>query len=309
MPICSFSANLRHAQQTLDGLTDALHHQDRATARAMWPAIETGWAWALASAGHPLIDPLISGYTTAILALDLGEALPLPTMLARLHLARQVAQAQGEHNLSWLIWSHLGSLALRNSDWAEALHCHQRAYRVAQDAAQQVESLGNQGVVLHRQGQVLRAMVRYEQTLRRYRDLGDPQGEAQTLRNLGLAALDRGRDRQALRWYQQALHLNRRQGDVLQAGRTLAQIGLAATQLGDMALAIRATTEALVILEQAGDPATLALVQWNLGELFAHQGDFERAAPLLRACVEYEQSTGHPDAEADAVAMARLLHR
>ncbi len=63
------------------------------------------------------------------------------------------------------------------------------------------------------------------------------------------------------------------------------------------------------IHREIGDRLGEAMASWNLGAVYAEQGDPRRASELIQVRVDYERELGHLDAEKYAAVVEGLRKR
>jgi tetratricopeptide (TPR) repeat protein len=190
--------------------------------------------------------------------------------------------------------------------WLEAALA---AARRTSDRAAEAAHLGNLGRAYADVGETRRAVEHHEQHLVIARETGDRRGEGQALGNLGLVYADLGETLRAIEHYEQWLAIAREIGDRRGEGAALGNLGIVYRHLGETRQAIEHYEQNLVITREIGDRRGEANASWNLGLVLEKEGQLTRAADLMQACVDYERSIGHPDAEKDADRVAALHAR
>ena len=222
-----------------------------------------------------------------------------------LAIAREIGDRHGEGN-------HLNNLGLVYADLGQvdrAIACHEKALAIAREIGDhrgEGNRLGNLGLAYADLGQVNRAIDYLEEALAIAREIGDRRGEGNRLGNLGLAYAELRQVDRAIDYHEQALTIAREIGDHRMEGNALGNLGLAYAELGQMNRAIQYYEQALAISREIGDRRGEGNHSWNLGDEYRKLGDLHRAVELMQVCVDYEREIGHPDAEADAEAVAAI---
>ncbi len=147
-------------------------------------------------------------------------------------------------------------------------------------------ALRNLGFVHILLGQLEEARETLDRALR-YQEPGDLRGKAVVLLHLGWIDYLEEQPSAALERYAEALALSRTARDRANAAGALDRQGTVYLALGRVDEALLAHREALAIFREIGQLQAAAHVEANLGWLYLHRGDLERAArffePPLRA--------------------------
>ena len=107
-------------------------------------------------------------------------------------------------------------------------------------------------------------------------------------------------------YIEQALIWDRQVGDRREEGYALSYLGRAHATGTDLAHAGNLFEQAVAIFDAIGDRRGEAECSWHFGLCLVRQGERERALPLLRAAIAYEQEIGHAKAAEHAAFLARL---
>ena len=231
-----------------------------------------------------------------------GRAVPEPEPVAALNRAERVA-AGWSYSAMGYSYLDIGKAEVAGGYFERA-----RAAGSAEgERGLEAAGLTHLGLAYARLGDARRASGYYKQALTILREIGDRRGEGcAALGNLGLAYAALGDARRASGYYEQRLEIAREIGDRRGEGNALGNLGIAYKNLGDARRAIGYYEQALEIDREIGDRQGEAFGCWNLGLLYEQQGDLARAAELMQVYVDFEREIGHPDAEKDAVRVARL---
>lgn len=166
--------------------------------------------------------------------------------------------------------------------------------------------LGNLGDAYMDLGEAQRAIDYYEQALRSFRALGDRYREGIVLGSLGRVYTELGTLQRAIEYCEVACTIAREMGDQRTEGYALSNLGRAQARRGDLGCATTTFEQAIALFYAVGDRLGAAKCNWQVGLAFVQQGERERALPLLRAALAYEQEIGHARAAEHAALLARL---
>jgi tetratricopeptide (TPR) repeat protein len=269
----------------------------------------------------------------------------LPRLKSALDAARRLGQHHAEAPLLLYLGRamlDLGDLNHAVMAYEQAL----ALFQAQGDRSGEGLTLGNLGILYNRVGALQRAIDTYEQALGIFRDLGDVRRQGHTLFTLGFAYAEQGAILVARSYLEQALAYGRTVGDLPVVSLVLHTLIDVTLALGTSPQVVAACTERLVLARELGDQALEGTVLITLGRAHAmlgesadaqaaferaltimqarrdrwgeakcclhyslvliSQGERERALPLLRAVVAYEEEIGHAKAAEHAVLLACL---
>lgn len=180
-----------------------------------------------------------------------------------------------------------------------------------QAEAKELSVKGNQQ---YRQGKLTEALSSYQQALAIYQEIGDLPKIGEKINNIGLIHRKLGQYNQALKRYQQALAIFREIGDRRREPTTLHNMGVVYRRLGMYTLALYSFQQAIAIKKapqsyqqlleiyfSAGDRVGAANSLLELGEIYAEQGEAERARSLYEQALALYQAIGDRSGEADSL--------
>lgn len=172
--------------------------------------------------------------------------------------------------------------------WLESLLQRDRVASTP-SRAQVVTELGSLAL---RQGDFAVARSLYQESLELYQHLANLNGVADQLFNLGTVALCQGDYTIARSLYADSLQIQRSLPDPSGTGRLLFTLGLMAENQGDYAAAHSFYQESYDLWEQLGDRYFLAYVLGGLGSLAENQGDYEQARSFYESSLTLRQELG-----------------
>jgi len=181
-----------------------------------------------------------------------------------------------------LLWGHYRLM----------IEMHERVRGKIRDSRLVMSCLNNLGAAYHSTGQIPKAMVCYEEGLKRAREASDRQAEGSYLGALGLAYADLGETRRAIEFYEQALATHREIGDRRGEGNHLGNLGLAYAALGETRRAIEFYEQALAIAREIGDRRGEGNRLGNLGLAYAALGETRRAIEFYEQALAIAREIG-----------------
>ena len=223
--------------------------------------------------------------------------------------ALSIACAIGDRRNEGTLWGSLGNVyknlgeARRAILYFEDTIALTRTLGHYRNEGQALNNLGAAYVVL---GEVQQAIPYLMQSLHIAHEIGDRRDESLVLRNLGNAYTEQGDSGRAIASYEEALSIMRAVRDRRQEGYTLGYMAHAQALQGAIEQASGTYIQALSLLQEVGDRLGEAECNWLFGLGLAHHGNRERALPLLRAGLAYEQEIGHAKAEEHTALIASL---
>ena len=157
--------------------------------------------------------------------------------------------------------------------------------RAEPDTAPQI--LGERAAIIHNlaglsayQGDLLKAMELWQQSIEIKEQIGDVSGRAATLQNMGHFIAHRGDVEKAMELWQQSMELMEQIGEDRGKAATLQTMGYFIAQQGDIEKAMELWQQSMELTEQIGDvrgkAATLANMAWTAGK----QGDSTKQRQL-----------------------------
>ena len=287
-----------------DGVLAALARFD-----AERPHIDAGRGWAAELAGTEEGDRLLLDYAGAMaivgaLRYDRRRE-RLPEWERALAAVRRLEDRRAE---GWVL-NNLGvAYTLVGEAWRAILSFEQVLCIVREIGDRRVEghALGNLGEAYIAVGDARRAIFYYEQALSIAHAIGDRRLEGNALNYLGKAYTNLGDTQHAILYIEQALAITRVVGDQNTEGYALSYLARVQAWQGDLAHATSIFEQAVGLFRAVGDRGGEAECNWLFGLALAQQGARERALPLLRAAVAYEQEIGHARAAEHAALLVRL---
>ncbi|AFY35460.1 tetratricopeptide repeat protein [Calothrix sp. PCC 7507] len=153
-------------------------------------------------------------------------------------------------------------------------------------------TLNNMARIIAQQGDIIRAIALWEQDLEISEQIGDVQGKATTLNNMARIIAQQGDIAKAIALWEQSLEISEQIGDVKGKATTLSNMAVVFRQQGDITKAIALWEQSLEIFEQIGDVKGKATTLNNMAVQFAHQGDIARAIALWEQSLEIFEQIG-----------------
>ena len=189
----------------------------------------------------------------------------------------------------WKFWQVRGYLSEGRS-WLEkalaAAQCDELSPSVC------VQSLYGAGVLAYEQGDVGRAKVCSEESLRLWRELGDKRGIAQSLNSVANVAFVQGDYARAMALYTESRLIWRELDDQPGLATCLNNLGLLAHYQGDNERARSFYEESLALSRSTGDRRSQALCFNNLGDVARAQQDLTRANALYAESLKLWRELG-----------------
>jgi tetratricopeptide (TPR) repeat protein/transcriptional regulator with XRE-family HTH domain len=223
--------------------------------------------------------------------------------------ALTLARTTGDVRSEGVALVSLGSAHMELGEAQPALPCCELALslaRTAGDMRAEGMALASLGHIYAALGALQEAIGAYERWRAIATAIGDQASEALALSNLGRIYAEMGELQRGRTYAGQALEMARAGGDRRYEGYALKALGYISRTAGDAPQAVALFAQALSILEDVGDQASATACRWQYGLALAQQEDCERALPLLRTCVAYEQSIGHAQAASHTALLTRL---
>ncbi len=225
--------------------------------------------------------------------------------LQRLNVAREIGNPNGEGTAL----GNLGLVYQKEDDYLTALTYHKQALEIMR----RIEYLHGAGDILNNLGNTYKHLGNLQDALKSFEErlgialkIGDRQGEVNGLGNLGLVCLEIGKTDQAIHYLEEALIVAREINDHVKERITLIDLGNIYSGVNNSLRAINYFQRALSVALKFDDRQGEAWSSWGLGEEYVKMGDLHKAVIAMQVCVDFEQSTGHPDAENDAATVAKL---
>jgi tetratricopeptide (TPR) repeat protein/transcriptional regulator with XRE-family HTH domain len=223
--------------------------------------------------------------------------------------ALTLAQEIGDRLIESYVLTGQGGVYLSLGATGRALSYFAQTLILAQesgDRRSEGEARDNLGCAYAHLGEPARALAYFEQALAIARECGYQCLEGNVFTNLGCTYTDLDDTRRAIACCEEARRIARVFGCRRSEGYALSYLARAQARQGDRTDATRAFEHASALFQEVGDRTGLAECQWLFGLELVQQGEHERAVPLLRAAVAYEQDIGHAKAEEHAALVERL---
>lgn len=223
----------------------------------------------------------------------------------RLGLVREIGDRSGEG----YTLCNLGNTYNYLGETTKAIGYYEQDLAIARelgDRRGEITSLGNLGAAYKMQGEIGKTVSYYEQALAIARELGDHIGQGRSLSTLSNTYTDQGYPGKAVATCEEALSIVRAIGHRQEEGYALSYLARAQALQGNMAQADPAFAQAVTLLQEVGDRWGVAKSQWSFGLVLAQHGQHQRALPLLRGSLAYQQEIGHTKAAENAALLARL---
>ena len=160
--------------------------------------------------------------------------------------------------------------------------------------------------VIAQQGDVVRALQLWNQSLELKEQIGDVKGKAATLSNMAGVIAQQGDVVRALQLWNQSLELKEQIGDVKGKAATLSNMAGVIAQQGDVVRALQLWNQSLELKEQIGDVKGKAATLHNMAGVIAQQGDVVRALQLWNQSLELKEQIG--DVKGKAATLANMAH-
>ncbi len=162
-------------------------------------------------------------------------------------------------------------------------------------------SLKNIGIAYYMQGQYLKSLDNYEQSLAVFDSLKDKRGAGNILSNIGSIYFDQGDDIKAIEYYLKSLKVSEEIGDKLRTATALVNIGsVYSNKTATTDKAIEYYQRALSLAEEIKDDYLIGTSTVNLGEMYMLKNDDDAALVNFKKSLKaYEGSEDYPYALID----------
>ena len=193
--------------------------------------------------------------------------------------------------LTSMAWAHMIL-----SEYGEAIARGEQALRLAEqraDANGRADALNHLGSIAQRQGDPVRALDLFTQSLQAGRKGGSEDDIAMSLNNLGfvyttdLADYERGLDH-----HLEALAIRERLGDEGDVALSLNNIGIVYSRLRQYDRALDYFGRALALRRRLGPATRLAAILHNIGDVHLERGDHEAALRAHQEALEIRRRVG-----------------
>jgi tetratricopeptide (TPR) repeat protein len=185
---------------------------------------------------------------------------------------------------------------------------HERLQGKLSDATLKATSVGNLGSAYRSIGQVLKAIVSYEQALAIEREVGDKSREGPWLSNLGTCYTELGQTRRAIKVVEQALAIEREVGDKLREGAWLGNLGTCYAHLGQTRRAIELYEQALVIDREVGNKYGEGMDLEFLAQVFIDEHRYLEAITRAEESANIGEEIGNPQIGVESNYVLALAH-
>ncbi len=173
----------------------------------------------------------------------------------------------------------IGVTMTYQGDYAGAL----KNYKKSLKSLKQIESpdmsktLNNIGQIYWVQGDNLKAIDYYNQSLKIDEELGNEKDKVNAYFNLGTIYMEQGEYAEALNYFNQCLKIYKETDNQSSAATCLSAIGNIYTSKKEYLTALDYNNKALSISEQVGDQRVMAGILNDIGRLYVEQGDYLKA--------------------------------
>jgi tetratricopeptide (TPR) repeat protein len=142
------------------------------------------------------------------------------------------------------------------------------------------------------QGDLEKAMQKYEQALSAFSKIGKKTGEAVCPNNIGLVYKSWGQYAKALEYYEKSLEITRKIGDTKQEGVTLNNIGGVYHHRGQYAKALEYYEKALEIMKKIGDVKGQGYTLNGIGWVYESWGQYAKALEYYEKALAIHKKVG-----------------
>ena len=180
-------------------------------------------------------------------------------------------------------------------DFKKAIHCHERALKIARkvgDVSSKGNAIGNLGIDYHSLGDFKKAIHCHERALKIARKVGDVSNEGNASDNLGCNYAELGDFEKAIHYHERALEIARKVGEVSREGIASDHLGNDYNMLGDFETAIHYHERAIEIARKVGDVSSEGMANCNLSRDYSKLGDFKKSIHYLERHLEIAKKLG-----------------
>jgi tetratricopeptide (TPR) repeat protein len=202
--------------------------------------------------------------------------------------------------------SNIGFFYNNTGSWTKAINYHEQSLKIqqalllsAKGREQQFElkkavanSLNNLGLSNNNQGNILKALEYYEQSLKLRQEINDKTGIALAYNNFAFIYNNQGNIGKALEYYNKSLKLQEEAGNKTGAALTLNNIGAIYHLQDDILKALDCYDQSIKIYEQAGDKRGVATCLINIGGIKLVQKDAVQGLACFTKALKLEEEIG-----------------
>ncbi|MFT7667162.1 MAG: tetratricopeptide (TPR) repeat protein, partial [Patiriisocius sp.] len=153
-------------------------------------------------------------------------------------------------------------------------------------------SLNNIGVIYDEQGNVIKALEQYHQSLKIQEEIEDNAGEAQSLNNIGVIYNSQNNLNEALDCFQKSLGIREELGDMGGIAKCYNNIGRVYQKQRQYKNSLKYYNQSLSIQKKIGDKEGVAKNLNDLGVVFQQQGDYKKALETYPKSVKIYEEIG-----------------
>ena len=190
----------------------------------------------------------------------------------------------------------LESFALGNLGMAkEAIAAAEESKELSEEAGDWnavADDQNSAGLVLWRQGDLAKALRKFEGALGTFKKVGNKRGEASAYQNISLVMYKRGDNAESLKFSELALGAWREMGDKAGTADSLNNLGLLCFETGNLGRAKELYEESLAIREETGDRWGQGYLLNNLALILNEMGDYAGAVFMCESALEIFTSLG-----------------
>ena len=169
--------------------------------------------------------------------------------------------------------------------------------QTAQDALSMLKEAHELQQKAKSQGDLEKAMQKYEQALSAFSKIGKKTGEAVCLNNIGLVYKSWGQYAKALEYYEKSLEITRKIGDTKQEGVTLNNIAGVYDSWGQYTTALEYYEKALEIMKKIGDVKGQGYTLNGIGWVYESWGQYAKALEYYEKALAIHKKVGNAKEE------------
>ena len=187
-------------------------------------------------------------------------------------------------------------------DWPAAENDYQQSvkhFEASSEPSDRAIAINNLALVMQEQGRYEEATVCYQQVVEIYTATGNQVGLGHTFSNLASVADQRGDWESAITYYQQSIAMLEKTEEMHDLASVFGNLGVAFENLGRWREAEANFLRCVDIIDEMGESISeLGIrVLMNLGQLYAKQGDGEKAIQVYQHALEISQDLENDQVE------------
>lgn len=210
------------------------------------------------------------------------------------YLIRSVKGLELSHHCLGLYFLGTADFFAQLEDWPAAENDYQQAvkhFEASSEPSDRAIALNNLALVMQEQGRYEEATACYQQVVEIYAAISNQVGLGHTLSNLASVADQRGEWESAITYYQQSIAVLEKTEARHDLASVYGNLGVAHESLGRWTEAETSYLRCVDIVDEMGEslsePGIRVLM--NLGQLYAKQGDGEKAIQVYSQALEISQ--------------------